>query len=282
MLSIDLLMTNFKPSPPINDFLIRFLRETIRRNEKAFSKRSISLYKNTSQQHHTTPPEISLFTSDSQRWIRKLTKSTIEDLEDAEEYGVTILPVDPRACDLTPPRSALDTIRQHSPLTFHLINTMVREIVLVGGCGLRGASSKKHLGTILVGIRENSSTADCMEAFTHEASHIDLYIRGFATDFIKCPNHSLSSPIRSKSRPADAVLHATFVTARVALALSEVARHTPDIEMRNRCAIIATRNLMQSIQGVETLQAADILTCTGKKLISNIKSWLDTSISPHT
>lgn len=276
MTNIDQLMAHFTPSYEVNCLIIKILHEVFKRNETAFSEHLKHSYRNVSN-HATEIDTISLrhFNTDSPPWIREIIDATIQDLHQANEHGITILPTtrtlsNPRVAQLS-----IQTIKQYCPITFDLIKKMVNEAVLVGGRGLRGASSKKHLGIILVGISENASISDYIDTFTHEASHIDLYIRSFATPFISNPQHLLASPIRSTLRPAEAVLHATFVTARVALTLTNIAHHTQDRNLKQKSEALAAKNLKQAVMGISILERSQLLTLPGEQLISNIRSSMD-------
>ncbi|WP_277962406.1 aKG-HExxH-type peptide beta-hydroxylase [Pseudomonas sp. RIT-To-2] len=281
MTNIDQLMAQFRPSYAVNSFVIKILHEVLKRNETTFPEHLKHSYRKLSD-HETGIKPISLrhFSPDSPPWIHEMIASTIQDLSQANEQGITILPP-PRTASNLLAQLSIQTIKQHCPITFDLVKKMVTEAVLVGGRGLRGASSKKHLGTILVGMSENQSISDYIDTFTHEASHIDLYIRSFATSFISDPQHLLVSPIRSTPRPADAVLHATFVTARVALTLTNIALHTRDKNLRQKSETLATKNLTQAALGVSILQRSQLLTHPGEHLISNIRSTIDSMLYPY-
>lgn len=276
MTTVDQLMAHFTPSYAVNCLVIKILHEVLNRNETAFPEHLKHSYRNVSDLT-TGIDTISLrhFKPDSPPWISEIIDSTIQDLRQANEHGITILPTTRALSNPRVARLSIQTIKQHCPITFDLIKKMVNEVVLVGGRGLRGASSKKHLGTILVGISENASISDYIDTFTHEASHIDLYIRSFATPFITNPQHLLASPIRSTLRPAEAVLHATFVTARVALTLTNIAHHTQDSNLKQKSEALAAKNLKQAVAGVSTLESSQLLTRPGEHLISNIRSSMD-------
>ena len=73
-------------------------------------------------------------------------------------------------------------------------------------------------------VRRVRSDLDMVQALAHESAHLLLF--GMCADGPLLENanddHRYSSPLRTDSRPMDGIVHATFVTARMCCALSQL------------------------------------------------------------
>lgn len=299
MTDIDFLTSSFLPHPHINASIVNIFHEILNRqsarneqinplcnrragprapnaipspdiNNAILSKRLSYQFIHTERLKRR--PKFSFLSEYSPPWVLEMVGLTCDELTTDGELDFSICTLNRPSADLELADSALEMLAQFSPATFNLIEAMVSDIVLVGGNGLVGASSKKYLGGVLIGAHQNLSIADYLDTIVHEASHIELFIRSFVTPLINHPFSPLKSPIRLTDRPAEAVLHATFVVARSAQVLSELIAWSYDRHLNDRANILLDRNIKQAIEGLTTLQTSETLTISGARLISELEN----------
>lgn len=92
---------------------------------------------------------------------------------------------------------------------------LVREIVVLSGTGLQSASVPFTFGAVYLCPRPAWTLLNYLDLLLHEAGHHSLTMKFALADLIRNPKAEAYSPLRCEPRPVTAVLHATFVLARI-------------------------------------------------------------------
>lgn len=164
---------------------------------------------------------------------------------------------------------------------------IIREVICVVGDPARrmqfdGGSHFQLWGALFINAEFHPTPAAMMEVLAHESAHSLLF--GFCTHEPVVHNEDnevFPSPLRVDLRPMDGIYHATFVSARMHLAMSRLlASGLVPQEERNSVidAIEADRRHFRS--GDEVVRAHGILSPLGRELMDNARSYMDAATAP--
>lgn len=89
------------------------------------------------------------------------------------------------------------------------------------------------------------------------------------------PEHRYPSPLREDLPPMDGVYHVTWVSARMARTMQQLARHpetTKDTALKVRNAVL--HDLQNFESGYDTVRRSSLLTATGEQVVASTASWV--------
>lgn len=156
------------------------------------------------------------------------------------------------------------------------VSAILHDIILVEGDSsldykFAGGSCYMLWGALFINASMHQSPVSIMEAIAHESAHSLLF--GFTIDEPLVNNADedvFESPLRFDLRPMDGIYHATYVSARMHLAMSrmlhsELVSH--EDQASARAAMLEDEINFQ--KGYATVSASGDLTVTGKSLLSS-------------
>lgn len=115
--------------------------------------------------------------------------------------------------------AAESVVREIFPDAFSEMRSIVRQVVLIPPGWMRSMSVSTNLGSIILGARREWNTLEFYDLLLHEASHQSLELKSMSKRFLIDEEYPLYSPLRCADRPANAVLHAAYVTTRLYIAM---------------------------------------------------------------
>jgi HEXXH motif-containing protein len=124
----------------------------------------------------------------------------------------------------------MDLLARALPELSAEIGAIVREIVISGGDASKmmqfdGGSHYRLWGALFLNAEFHPTPLSVVEVLAHESAHSLLF--GFCTHepLVENPDDELfTSPLRADARPMDGIYHATFVSARMHWAMSQMLR----------------------------------------------------------
>ncbi len=172
--------------------------------------------------------------------------------------------------------------RKRVPALAAEIQTLVAQTVLVGNApeaSLRfdGGSSYMLWGALLINADEQRSPVAMLELLAHESAHLLLYAAAHAEPLVANPEEErYPSPLREDPRPMDGIYHATWVSARMAWAMHQLAVHpnTPAAQAEEARSALAS-DLSHFRAGHAVVQAHGRLTPTGRSVMADASSWVN-------
>lgn len=117
-------------------------------------------------------------------------------------------------------REAIAILSKLEPHYAHLVETLVRTIILVGGNGFWSSSVPRAHGAIFVNTQPRWTQAHYLETLVHESAHLELAIRQMLDPIVTNPQQPVYSSLRHRPRPLIGVFHAMFVLIRTCSVLS--------------------------------------------------------------
>ena len=178
-------------------------------------------------------------------------------------------------------RASLDLLRAHAPVTYGEMETLVSEIVPVHGkvhddLEFDGASSLRRWGTVLINMARNRSRVALAETLVHEAAHGTLFAMSPVEFYVLNPaEERFSSPLRLDPRPLDGIYHATFVLARMHVAMRELVA-SPDLDQdaRAQAMALARHSRANFQEGYDVLAAHADYTPTGRAIMEDTHAYM--------
>jgi hypothetical protein len=162
------------------------------------------------------------------------------------------------------------------------IRVLVREVVLAAGpsdpnaAQFGGVSSFMLWGALALNVSFPLSRVEMVEALAHESAHNLLF--GLSSDGPLLENDASlqhPSPLRRDLRHLDGIYHATFVSARMHRAVSELltsdAFEPGDEDEAHKALVTNRRNFAA---GLETLLAHAKLTRVGRKVLDGAREYM--------
>lgn len=211
----------------------------------------------------TSSPILEYFGEYDHPWVNALVGALNESVTEQGEGTATVTEFDGDKIEFeTSLKGALSLLSDHSPDSFCLVRSMISHIIIINGSSFVGSSSKLFLGASLINPSSHPTGAHLIDTLVHEASHIELYIRQFLEPFVIDNAFMLSSPLRTSARPAEAVLHATFVLGRTCIALAEIIKYH-GVPYRNEYVELLNSNFGSFSEGLHTLSHPGLLTDRG-------------------
>jgi HEXXH motif-containing protein len=156
------------------------------------------------------------------------------------------------------------------------IRALLREIVLAVGpedpraVDFDGASSFMLWGGIVLNARSYPTTLDMVQALAHESGHNLLF--GLCTDgpLVENDDRELyASPLRQDPRPMDGLVHATYVSARMHQAVTQLIRSgVLDRDQAAAAETAAANNQRAFSAGMKIIEQHGKLTALGADVMA--------------
>jgi HEXXH motif-containing protein len=162
------------------------------------------------------------------------------------------------------------------------IRAIVHQIVLVGSdpaakFQFDGGSHYQLWGALFLNANFHPEEIAVAEVLAHESAHSLLF--GFCTHepLVRNDDEELfSSPLRVDKRPMDGIYHATFVSARMHWAMSQLMQSAAlDEQQRERARAAAEADARNFNAGYEVVAEHAILTTLGRSLMASAKAYMD-------
>lgn len=201
-----------------------------------------------------------------------------------DAFGVVIRPPAPEVARDFERRlgEALDLIGRAFPELLDEVMAIVREVVCVVGDPARdlqfdGGSHFQLWGALFINAESHETPAAMVEGLAHESAHSVLF--GFCTHeplVIGDDDALYPSPLRGDPRPMDGIYHATFVSARMHLAMSRLLA-SGALDPSGRADVVAAleANERNFHAGDEVVRANAHLTPLGRELIEGARAYMN-------
>lgn len=140
-----------------------------------------------------------------------------------------------------------------------------------------GGSSYSIWGALFLNATSHGNDIAMAEVITHEAAHCLLYGLSIDESLVLNPDEELfPSPLRRDDRPMDGIYHATFVSARMHWAMSQLIESGQlDSEARATAEQARREDQLNFFDGYKTVAAHAQLTETGKQVMNGAKAYMD-------
>ncbi len=124
---------------------------------------------------------------------------------------------------------AMSLLRRATPALAEELDELVETLILARGepgapLQFDGASAYRLWGVLVLNADFHQTPVQLAEAIAHESGHLILF--GLTTEqplTFNDPAETFASPLRQDARPMDGIVHATFVSARMHWAMTELA-----------------------------------------------------------
>jgi len=182
----------------------------------------------------------------------------------------------------------LDLVRQALPELHGEIEAIIHQIVIVGSnpeskYQVDGGSHFQLWGALFLNGHFHPDRIAVAEVLAHESAHSLLF--SFCTDEALTNNDeemTYKSPLRPDPRPMDGIYHATFVSARMHWAMTELAKFGGlTADERARALKCAEEDRLNFLSGYSVVEQHGDLTETGATLMANARDYIRRS-SPLT
>jgi HEXXH motif-containing protein len=140
-----------------------------------------------------------------------------------------------------------------------------------------GASHYQYWGLLMLNPKHHKTPLAVVEVLAHESAHSLLFGQTIEEPLVLNPDEELfTSPLRPDPRPMDGILHATFVSARMAWAMEQLADvSTLSREDRQQAADAAAKDRQNFVSGLSTVHAHGRLTETGALIMAAAEDWIN-------
>jgi len=201
-------------------------------------------------------------------WEQFIIKSSIQSVS---EFGRTakIEPVCSDSLSKQRPllKPAFEIIDKNLPEMSKEIDIFLHKIRVFKGVGTMGITDVRMFGCMF--IREPRSNLDPILYYTehiiHEVSHMTLNSAMIADQIVLNGREAIfNSPLRTDLRPMLGVFHATFVTARIVLLFSKIAKKTREENVLE----YLEQQLDELATGINEIKKGGILTNLGESLLN--------------
>lgn len=182
--------------------------------------------------------------------------------------------------------AGMSLIDQTFPELGEEIRGLVREVVCVVGdpqqnMQFDGGSHFQLWGALFINAEFHQTPSAMMEVLAHESAHGLLF--GFCTHEPLVLNDDdvlHPSPLRADPRPMDGIFHATFVSARMHLAMSKLLRSGAlPADERSHVAEAIAANARHFQAGDAVIRAHGQLTDLGRDLIGHARAYMQATVS---
>jgi HEXXH motif-containing protein len=139
-----------------------------------------------------------------------------------------------------------------------------------------GASHYQFWGLLLLNPKHHRTPLAVAEVLAHEAGHALLFGLTVAEPLVHNPDDELyPSPLRRDPRPMDGIYHATFVSARMALAMEGLA-DSGLLSAAERAAArdAAAKDRANFARGAAVVAEHGRLSATGQAIMDNARAWI--------
>jgi hypothetical protein len=207
----------------------------------------------------------------------------VELLLDEPGLDVGLRPATPEVATAFAARFAagLDLLERACPELAGEFRAIVREVVPFSGDATRkmqldGGSHYKLWGALFLNADFHPTPHAIVEVLAHESAHSLLF--GFCTHRPLVRNDDtdrFASPLRADARPMDGIYHATFVSARMHLAMSRLLE-SGLLDAATAAEVRAARDadLVNFSAGHDTVRAHGQLTPLGRRLMDGARDYM--------
>jgi HEXXH motif-containing protein len=139
-----------------------------------------------------------------------------------------------------------------------------------------GASHYQFWGLLVLNPKHHRTPLAVAEVLAHEAGHSLLFGLTVDEPLVLNPDDELyASPLRRDPRPMDGIFHATFVSARMALAMERLAL-SPRLSAADRAAAAeaAAADRRNFAAGDAVVREHGQLSATGAAVIAAARAWI--------
>lgn len=179
-------------------------------------------------------------------------------------------------------QAAFGLMQTAMPTLAHEISGLIREICMVSGDAdaryqFDGGSSYMLWGGLFLNIDSPETDIQLIEHLAHEAAHSLLF--GYSLDEALVLNEDtelFASPLRIDPRPMDGIYHATFVSARMHWAMSQLLAFASLSETEREHAEEAKRADIENFKaGYEVVARHGRLTATGHAVMEEARGYMN-------
>lgn len=197
-----------------------------------------------------------------------------------EPTGKIVQDFQPRLSD------GLELVRQALPELYGEIEAIIHQIVIVGSnpdskYQVDGGSHFQLWGALFLNGHFHPDRVAVAEVLAHESAHSLLF--SFCTQEALTNNDeemTYTSPLRPDPRPMDGIYHATFVSARMHWAMTELAKFGAlTAGERERALKCAEEDRLNFLSGYSVVEQHGDLTETGAALMANARDYIRRSSS---
>jgi len=176
---------------------------------------------------------------------------------------------------LTRFEAVLQRFKTVLPETYAEFSELIREIILVGSDKLGaaydfdGGSFYMLWGALFINAEADRNDVEMIEALVHESSHSLLFSYTIDEPLVNNSDDELfASPLRQDLRPMDGIYHATYVSARMHLAMSALIK-SGQLAADEIAIALAARDAdcRNFFCGYETVAAHANMSATGRSLM---------------
>jgi HEXXH motif-containing protein len=177
---------------------------------------------------------------------------------------------------------ALALMDKGCPRVYAEFNELVSQIVIAGGTNLAtnedflAGSTFTLWGALFVNPAIPRRPLSLVETLAHEAAHSLLFGIQVSGPLVTNPDEErFSSPLRLDPRPMDGVYHATFVSARMHVAMKEMlASNVLDGEETAHAEEAAATDRERFFEGLETVKRYGRLTPAGTAVMAGAEDYM--------
>jgi hypothetical protein len=140
-----------------------------------------------------------------------------------------------------------------------------------------GASHYQFWGLLLLNPKHHRTPLAVAEVVAHEVGHSLLFGLTIEEPLVLNPDEELyKSPLRVDPRPMDGIYHATFVSARMALAMETLAGSGLLTPQEKDLALRAAKKDRENFEmGHATVMKHGRLSGPGEEILENAREWVD-------
>jgi len=196
--------------------------------------------------------------------------------------GIVALPADTAEYALARFKAVLQRFNAVLPEMYAEFSSLIREIILVASdrheteFDFDGGSCYMLWGVLFINAEADRSDVEMIEALVHESSHSLLFSCTVDEPLVNNSDDELfASPLRVDLRPMDGIYHATFVSARMHLAMSALIE-SGQLSADELAIALAARDADCSnfFCGYETVAAHANMTATGRSLMDSAYAYM--------
>ncbi len=139
-----------------------------------------------------------------------------------------------------------------------------------------GASHYQFWGLLILNPKHHRTPLAVAEVLAHELGHSLLFGLTIEEPLVLNPDEELyPSPLRLDPRPMDGIYHATFVSARMALAMETLAESGVLTKVeRDHAIAAATKDRENFHSGHATVMKHGHLSESGEEILENARQWI--------
>lgn len=175
-----------------------------------------------------------------------------------------------------------DMMRSAVPELHGEIDAIVRQVLLAHAppearFEFDGASHYQFWGLLVLNPKHHKTPLACVEVLAHEAAHSLLFGLTVDEPLVFNPDEELYvSPLRPDPRPMDGIYHATFVSARMAWAMEQMAQTLTGME-REQAQKAAAVDRENFSKGLGTVKSDGYLSETGAAIMAGAEEAMRTA-----